>query len=166
MAKGYTKRPRYIEELGLMGETEPFDKVHAYDYLLAKCNIEKKTFPLRGSKKMQTVDRGQLFTSIDKLSKAWRWSKNKVRTYIDMLKGMGLLQAEGTADGTLLTLVKYDDDGIQPQAEGTTQRTAKGTAKGTTEGTRLKKDKNSLKEYKEQKKRAQRGLNPWEGDPE
>lgn len=153
MGKGYTKRPRYIEELGLMGETEPFDKIHAYDYLLAKCNIEKKTFPLRGSKKMQTVDRGQLFTSIDKLSKAWRWSKNKVRTYIDMLKGMGLLQAEGTADGTLLTLVKYDDDGIQPQAEGTAQRTAKGTAKGTAEGTRLKKDKNS-KESKEKKKAA------------
>lgn len=162
--KGYTKRPRYIEDLELMGKDEPFDKVHAYDYLLSKANIEKKTFPLRGSKCLQTVDRGQLFTSIDALAKAWRWSKNKVRGYLCMLEGIGLAHTEGTTNGTLLTLLKYDDEGTSPHTVGTTIGTTDGTTDGTTVGTRLKKRKNNSKEPK--KKGATPSLKSFWENPE
>lgn len=163
--KGYTKRPRYIEDLGLMGKAEPFDRVHAYDYLLSKCNIEKKTFPIRKSKdELLTVERGQLFTSIENLAKAWRWSKNKVRTYLGVLKGIGLIHTEGLTNGTLITLLKYDDDGTSPYTEGTAKRTTNGTSEGTTEGTRLKKEKNIYKEQK--KKKASPDFSSLWGAPE
>lgn len=167
--KGWVKLERAILDTVVWSNTEPFDERSAYVDLVLRANYEDKAFRPRRETTIINVKAGQFFTSIAKLCERWKWSENKVRRYLKMLKNLGFIRTDARACGTLITLENIGGEGFGARTnEGTSEGTREGTRGGTSEGTggrRLKKDKNS-KESKEPKKRAQRGLNPWEGDPE
>ena len=53
------------------------------------------------------IKRGQLHTSIGHLSKRWGWSYKKVVRFLDLLKSLEMVQTDGRANGTTITLVNY-----------------------------------------------------------
>lgn len=167
--KGWVKTERALLDAAIWNNNEPFDERSAYIDILLRANYEEKTFRPKGSTEVVVIKPGELFTSIGMLAERWRWSENKVRRYLKMLKNVGLANFKRHSRGTLVSLENIDveGDGRHPRGtpNGTPSGRPSGTPDGTPRGTRLKKDKNS-KEYKESKKRAQRGLNLWGEDPE
>lgn len=145
MDKGWIKLSRGLLDSTVWNVQEPFTIRDAWIDLLLSVNFEDKEMVTKHGNVIK-IPRGSMFTSIKHLADRWHWSPNKVRRQTKMLKNLGMITMSGTADGTLLTVVKYRDFQDGRRADGT----ADGTSDGTTDGTRLKKEKND----KERKKRA------------
>ena len=133
--KGWIKLSRDITDHWLWQE-KPFDKKSAWIDLILMANHKDKTIFFSGAPLL--IKRGQLVTSEKKLSERWGWSRNKTRAFLGQLKVQGMILAEGTAKGTTLTLVNYDNF----QGRGPAEGTAKGTAEGTADGTQTRMYKN------------------------
>lgn len=116
---------------------EPFDKWHAWQDLLLMANHEHKEFFSRG--KRTTIEAGQIVTSVPILAKRWRWSENKVRRFLGSLNGSGMSRADGSANGTLITIVNW----AQYQDGGSANGSADGSPNGSADGTLTRN-----KEYK------------------
>jgi len=134
-SKGWIKLSRDITDHWLWQE-KPFDKKSAWIDLILMANHKDKTIFFSGAPLL--IKRGQLVTSEKKLSERWGWSRNKTRAFLGQLKVQGMILAEGTAKGTTLTLVNYDNF----QGRGPAEGTAKGTAEGTADGTQTRMYKN------------------------
>lgn len=164
---GWIKVQRNIDELGLMGKNEPYDKTHAYIDLMRMCNYEDKQFSPRNGSRVLTIHRGEFFTSYGNLAKQWNWSLNKVRGYLNMLQKMNLAHVKAHPFGICVTLEKYGVEGHEPQANGIangiSNGIASGTANGIANGIRLKKGKNSKESQEEQepKNTAKRSGFDW-----
>lgn len=167
--KGWVKTERALLDTAIWNNDEPFDERSAYIDILLRANYEEKTFRPKNSAEVVVIKPGELFTSIGMLGARWRWSENKVRRYLKMLKKLGYADFKRHPRGTLISLenIEIEDDERHPRGthDETPSGRPSGSPSGTPRGTRLKKDKNS-KEHLESKKRAKRGFNPWEGDPE
>lgn len=142
--------------------SEPFTKGQAWVDIIARANFSDREKFYRGE--MYQIKRGQLPTSDIELANRWRWSRNKVRTYLSMLERAGMITTERTTKGTVITVEnygKYQDDSTSKSTEdetieSTTERHQKDikrynrrTSKGTTEGTHNKKEKKDKKDKKE-----------------
>lgn len=121
---GFVAIFRKIQDHWLWNE-KPYHRAMAWIDILLSAQFHDSKVVVGGQ--VINVPRGTWFVSIKTLETRWGWSRNKVRTFIRTLERDGMVHAEGTARGMLLTVVKYEDY----QSAGT----AKGTAKGTTEGT-------------------------------
>lgn len=55
-----------------------------------------------------TVNEGQVFTSQEKLSIQWRWDRNAVRKFLDMLQKDSMIIVEPTTKYTMITICNYD----------------------------------------------------------
>ena len=139
--------------------SEPFTKGQAWVDIIARANFSDREKIFRGE--MRQIKRGQLPTSDIELANRWKWSRNKVRTYLGMLEGAGMITTERTTKGTIITVEnysKYQDSGTafdtniettDGTAEGhhkVQQKDIKRTSKGTTEGTHNKNIKKDKKE--------------------
>lgn len=104
--KGWIALHREITENWIWKDSEPFDKRSAWIDLLLMVNHEDRKILFDGQ--LITVKRGQKITSLQKLSKRWKWSINKVKRFLRLLEqdNMILLKIE-TAKGTALTIVNY-----------------------------------------------------------
>lgn len=170
---GWYKLQRSLLDSKFWQMEEPFGKRDAYIDLLLLANYEEKPFYPKHSNQVITVHVGQLVTSYDSLALRWKWSKKRVANFLNQLEKGNMISRKIFSFGTVITLLQYSFDGGKGNRNDTGNDTdidtRNDTRNDTRKGARLKKDKNSLKEYKESKepkKRAQRGLNPWEGDPE
>lgn len=139
--KGWIKLSRGLLESAVWSSPEPFTLRDAWIDILLMVNFEDKEIMTRHGDVIK-VPRGATFTSIQHLADRWHWSPNKVRRQTEKLKKLGMIDLNGTADGTLLSVVKYRDFQDGRRADGTTG----GTSGGTTGGTRLKNIKNEKKE--------------------
>ena len=110
MAKStnWVKMNRSIFNNFLWTDKEPFCKRAAWMDLILLANHEDGEI-LSNKGNLIKIPRGAHFTSIRTLATRWRWSENKVRRFLDILSGAGMVTVSGTPSGTLLTLVKYDD---------------------------------------------------------
>ena len=165
--KGSVKLERPVLDTVVWNNPEPFDERSAYVDLVLRANYEDKVFRPRRETSVINVQAGQLFTSVAKLCERWKWSENKVRRYLKMLKNLGFIRTDARACGTLITLVNIGFEGFGARTnEGSSEGTGEGTRGGTGEGTggrRLKKDKKDKKQRN--KESAQRPGWIW-GDPE
>lgn len=127
---------------------EPFDKWHAWTDLLLLVNHEKKQFISKGQ--LVTLEPGQTITSMAILAKRWKWSVNKVRRFIGTLVDTGMCIADGTPNGTTITVVKW----AFYQSDGRTNGIADGTADGIADGTLTRRKE--YKEYNTRRKSAER----------
>ena len=84
--QGYIKLYRKIEESELYF-CEKFSKVHAWIDLLLLANHKNGIINIRGN--IININRGQVGYSKDTLAKRWKWSKQKVYTFLELLEKLG-----------------------------------------------------------------------------
>ncbi len=145
---GYIKLYRDIQGHYLWNE-KPFDRGRAFIDLVLLANHSDKKIMINGN--LKTIRRGQLFTSRKKLADRWGWSTKKVDGFIKLLKTDKMVTAEGTAEGTTLTVENYE----VYQSDGDSMGIYKGNNKGNTQGVsrghtnnKDKKDNKSLDIHK------------------
>ena len=69
------------------------------------------------------VKRGQLLTSKLKLSRSWRWSEWKVRTFLKILENLRQISVKTTTQYTVITICNYN--GYQPQPKKNREQNGK-----------------------------------------
>lgn len=86
-------------------DDEPFDRRSAWIDLLMMANFEERTVVINS--RTVTIKRGQVFTSVRKLSERWHWSKDKVTRHLKVLNELKMATVDATPNGTLITLDNY-----------------------------------------------------------
>ena len=119
---GFVPVYRSIQEHWLWSNDEPFDRAHAWIDLLLSVNHEEKK--IRVGCSIVTIKPGQMWTSYVKLAQRWGWSKKRVIRFFNLLKSDGMIYVDGTANGTLLTLVNYSNFVYQGHTNDTANDTA------------------------------------------
>lgn len=130
MAKGYISIHRKIWDSDVWDNNEPFDKRSAWIDLVLMANHKDKKM-IYGMK-AKVIKRGQLHTSIRNLAKRWRWTNSRTERYINLLKNLEMIQTDGGANGTTITLVNYD---FYQNQRYTNEDTNKDTREDTREDT-------------------------------
>lgn len=149
--KGWIKLHRSLLECDLWLEEEAFDKRSAWIDLLLRANHSDKELIFDG--KPMIVKRGQLVTSIRKLSVRWMWGKNKTVGFLDELEAYGMIKRHSDSRRTLLTIVNYEVYQGDADSIGTVTDTVTGHKQTTN-----KKEKNVKKEINSKSKIAFRNF--------
>jgi len=84
---------------------EPFTYGQAWVDLIGMANWADKDKFFRHQH--QRVKRGQIVTSQQALAERWKWSRNKVRTYLRNIERAGMVQIDSTTNYTTITIEKY-----------------------------------------------------------
>lgn len=103
---GWISIDRSIQNHWLFKEKRTFSKFEAWIYLLMEANHSQGKVTI--GNQIVTVERGQRLTSILTLSDLFNWSRYKVKTFLDLLEGDGMLKVKTTTKYTLITIVNYD----------------------------------------------------------
>lgn len=150
MNNGYIKLYRKCLENEFFLE-KPFDRWRAFEYLLISARYKPSRVILKGQ--VIELEAGQLIVSEKKLAEKWDWSRGKVRRFLSLLESLQMIQVNGTAYGTLVTIenyTKYQCDGTSDgTTDSTSDSTTDGTSDGTSDGTHMKKDKKVKKVKKD-----------------
>lgn len=132
--EGYIKLHRQILEWGWYEDANTF---RLFMHLLLKANYYDSEF------KGRIVKRGQRFTSIGNLAKEVKLSDKAIRISLDKLIRTNEVVLNGTNNGTMITICKYDTY----QGNSETEGQAKGKPKGKRGATN--KEEEEIKEKKE-----------------
>lgn len=132
--KGYIYLYRSIQENTIWMDGTPFDRRSAFIDMIFMANYKDKELILRGGTK-KIIKRGQFHTSTERLAKRWGWSANKVRRYLSLLNGLGMVHIDGTTRGTTVTIINYEDFQNQWRAKSTTNETTNDRANESTDET-------------------------------
>lgn len=145
---GYIKLHRKCLENEFFLEL-PFDRWRAFEYLLLSARYKPTRVVLKGQ--VVDLEAGQLIVGEGTLGEKWGWSRGKVRRYLQQLEKLKMVQLNGTALGTVITVENYTKYQLDGTADDTPDSTSDGTALGTSDGTRIKKVK-KVKKGKEEYK--------------
>lgn len=144
MDKGWIKLSRQIQDHWIWNDSE---KLKAWLDLLMLANIESKKCAMREG--LVTIRRGQYVTSIGKLADRWKWSKEKVRRFMNILERDGMITRKSDAFKTTITIVNYGKFQGERHSAETSDETSGKTSNETSGETRLKNIKESIKNEKE-----------------
>jgi hypothetical protein len=114
--------------------SEKFTKGQAWVDLVGLANWNDTTAELRGIK--FPVKRGQVARSERFLTKRWKWSRNKVRRFLNELESEHQIEPQKNNVTSLFSIINYD----KYQLNGTTNDTTDDTTDDTTKG----KEKNII----------------------
>lgn len=103
--QGWVAIHRKITETELWRDDEPFCKRAAWVDLILVANHEERDVWM-GTKTVR-VERGCFLTSRAKLAARWHWSERKVRTFLESLQNLGMIELKVTNKWTAVTLVNY-----------------------------------------------------------
>lgn len=106
MKIGWVSIHRKLQECDIWLDDEPFDRRSAWIDLLLSANHEDKGLIFDGH--LMTVKRGQLITSVRKLSARWHWGKDKTLAYLRLLEELHMIERKADSRKTLLNIVNYD----------------------------------------------------------
>ena len=106
MNVGWISLHRKLQECDIWLDDEPFDRRSAWIDLLLSANHEDKGMIFDGRRIV--VNRGQLITSVRKLSAKWHWGKDKTLAYLRLLEELQMIERSADSRKTLLTIVNYD----------------------------------------------------------
>ena len=132
MNNGYIKLYRKCLENEFFLE-KPFDRWRAFEYLLISARYKPSRVILKGQ--VIELEAGQLIVSEKKLAEKWDWSRGKVRRFLSLLESLQMIQVNGTAYGTLVTIENYTKYQCDGTSDGTTDSTSDSTTDGTSDGT-------------------------------
>ena len=130
MHDGWIRLYRKLQECWVWEDKEPFDKRSAWIDLLLTANHADAKLLFNGE--LITVQRGQILTSVRKLSVKWKWSVNKVYRFLKLLESDKMLQKESNKDRTLLTIVNYSVYQGVEYTNGNTNGNSDGYTDGST----------------------------------
>ena len=105
-------------------DAEEFSKAQAWIDLLLNANHKPATVMIKG--KVYKLERGQQCRSMLTLSKQWKWSRGKVKRFIDALKIDSMIDIKTDTNTSVITICNYT--GFQ---DG---ETTDSTTHGTTDG--------------------------------
>ncbi len=140
---GWVPLYRSILEHWIWNKDDKYSMGQAWvDLLLNANHADKKVF-FEG--KLITIKRGQMLTSIKKLSERWKWDTKRTRNFLNALECDEMVTTERTTHGTTVTIINYEDFNNVGTTDGTTKGTTKGQPRvrprddrgydrGTTEG--------------------------------
>lgn len=106
MSKGWIKLHRKSFENDLYF-AEPFTKWQAWTDLLLLANHKDGSIRKRGIRVI--VERGQVGCSEVTLAKRWKWSRGKVRRFLNDLKMVQQIVQQKTHTTSLISIVNYDE---------------------------------------------------------
>lgn len=123
--KGYIKLHRKIQECWVWDADEKYSKGQAWVDLLLLANHKEKKMAF--DNKIIVIDRGQLVTSIDALSRRWHWAFNTTKRFLRLLESDGMLTRKSDNRKTLITIENYEiyqgrDDEDDEDADRQTDR--------------------------------------------
>ena len=124
---GWIKLHRKIIDNWIWDDPE---KLRAWLDILLMVNHENKQIPFNGH--IKVIHRGEKLTSLSKLAERWKWTRNRVSRFIDLLCEAEMVTADRTANGTLLTVVNY---GIYQSPRYTDEATNEAANEATSEAT-------------------------------
>jgi DNA replication protein DnaD len=126
--EGWISIYRQIQDNWIWKSKEPFDRRSAWISLLLKANHEDNKIVM--GNKIITVKKGSFITSEIKLSKEWKWSRQKVRDFIQLLVSDKMLSKTTTTNYTTLTVENwglYQIENQQKNNKKTTEKQQKNT---------------------------------------
>ncbi len=130
----------------------PFDWRSAFIQVLLSANWKPGT-AMKGGHTLH-IQRGQLLTSVRKLSTIFHWDRKKVYKWLKYMEDNGMMTVESLKWGTLLTIVKYDDfqtDGATVAPALTARDTATVAPAPTARDTATVATRYKNKEYRKKK---------------
>ena len=163
MSCGWIKLHRKLQDCWIWQEKEPFDKRSAWVDLLLSANHSDKKILFNGE--LIIVKRGQVLTSIRKLSAKWSWSVNRVYRYLRLLESDNMLIKESDNDKTLLTIVNYEVYQCLEYTDGNTVGNT-GEYKAETPASTPSEHKQECKEDKNAKNEKKQIREPKRKQPE
>ena len=90
MGKGFIYLHRQIQECWIWFNDERFSQGQAWVDLLLSANHKDVKLPFNGE--FVTVERGQLLTSIRKLADRWKWHRNTVKRFLNLLEKDNMIE--------------------------------------------------------------------------
>lgn len=109
--------------------SDPFTKGQAWVDLIGNARFRDGFVRIRGVK--VDVPRGCVYFSEVKLAERWRWSRGKVRRFLNELETEQRIEQQKNNITSLIKIINYEEY----QKDGTAKRTANSTASGTANGT-------------------------------
>jgi hypothetical protein len=100
--------------------SEPFTRAQAWIDILLIANHKKRSFYVRGNK--INVDRGQFAYGEEALALRWKWSRNKVRRYLDELETIQQIGQQKNRVLSIYTVLNYNRYQSDDTTKGTTER--------------------------------------------
>lgn len=149
--KGFIKLSRKFFSNVLWNEARTFSSCEAWLDLIQSARFDATPRKVSIGGREVVCNRGQYPASIRFLSKRWKWSEKKVRSFLEHLKKEDMITCECSQGVNVITLCKYDEYNDS------------GTIKGATEGTNIGLEISDLKRDLAQL-RAQLGAHPLNGD--
>lgn len=147
MDSGWISLHRKIRDNWIWDDPE---KLRAWIDILLMVNHEDRQIPFDGH--IVTIHKGQRLTSLQKLSERWGWSRNRVDRFLRLLDEAGMVTANRTPNGTVLTVINWafyqDVRDTNGATNGATGETANGATNGATVGTQTIMNNNENKENK------------------
>lgn len=104
--KGWVKLHRTIQDHWLWNNDSAFDFRSAWQDLIMMMNFKDRKFQM--GQEIVFVPRGARITSERKLSEKWKWSRTKVRNFLELLKGDNMIEIEKTTKRTMIKVCNYD----------------------------------------------------------
>ena len=150
LSSGWIKLYRKLQDCWIWLDKEPFDKRSAWVDLLLTANHSDKKILFNGE--LITVKRGQILTSVRKLSAKWKWSVNKVYRFLKLLESDEMLQKESDKDRTLLTIVNYSIFQCCEYTNGNSNGNTNGNSDEYTSETPTETQTNTPTEHKQEYK--------------
>ena len=162
--KGYIKLYRDIRDHWTWNSGEPFSYGQAWVDLIISANHEERKIRFNG--KIVTVKRGEFITSIQKLSKRWKWSANKVRRFLDLLFSDNMIRQTRNTHGTTINIVNYglyqssdankrNTVGTRSEHERNTDGNKQGTIEDTIEDTKKKNPQTPFSDQADEKQKME-----------
>lgn len=102
--------------------SEPFDRARAWIDLLLLANHQDGYFRVRGVR--VNIKRGQVGYGVVALAKRWKWSRGKVKRFLDELESDQQICQQKNNVTTLITITNYDAYQKNKPANDTANETA------------------------------------------
>ena len=146
MSDGWIKLHRSLIDHDIWTQ-EPFTRGQAWVDLLLLANHTQNQFRVRGN--LVIVSRGEVARSEESLALRWKWSRNKVRRFIEELSSKTIQQIEQQKSPILnkIRIINYDlyqSNDPSETTDGTTERQQTEQQKDTNKND--KKEKNDKNE--------------------
>ena len=127
---------------------EPFTRGQAWVDLLMLAQTKPGWIMVRGIS--VDLDRGQVGYSELSLSARWKWSRNKVRLFIDSLRKRQMVDIKKDNKTTIISVLNFDTYQARPTADDTADDTAEGQQKDSRRTlTRIKEGKKGKNKKKD-----------------
>lgn len=89
-----------------VSKDKPYDRNSAWTFLYSNANHQDNTILFDG--RPITIKRGQLLTSIKKLSANWEWGYKMTSNFLNRLEEHIMIKQKRTSKYTLINIVNYD----------------------------------------------------------